>query len=163
MKEITIYTDGACRGNPGPGGYAAVLIHDGRRKEMSGGWSNTTNNRMEMMAAIVGLGVLKERCQVTLFSDSQYLVQSITQGWAVRWQANGWKRNKKEIAKNIDLWQQLLELCDKHDVAFKWTKGHAGDPENERCDELATTAADSSNLEEDPANTGSGATQARLF
>lgn len=148
-KHITIYTDGACIGNPGPGGYAAVLLFQGKRKEISGGFQNTTNNRMEIMAAIKGLEALKNECKVTLFSDSEYLVQSMMQGWVEKWQANNWKRNKKEYAKNVDLWKQLLTLCDKHEVEFKWTRGHVGDPENERCDKLANQAAAQPNLPED--------------
>jgi ribonuclease HI len=152
LKSVTIYTDGACIGNPGPGGYAVVLIYQGKRKEISGGLKNTTNNRMELMAAIKGLEALKEKCRVTLYSDSQYLVDSMTKGWAKRWQANGWKRNKKEYAQNVDLWQRLLKLCDRHQVEFKWTRGHVGTPENERCDSLANQAANQPDLPEDSIN-----------
>jgi ribonuclease HI len=150
LKSVTIYTDGACLGNPGPGGYAAILIFGGRRKEIFGGFNNTTNNRMELMAAIKGLEALKEPCRVTLYSDSQYLVESMTQGWARRWQTNGWKRNKKEYALNVDLWKQLLKLCEQHEVEFKWTRGHVGTPENERCDYLANLVASQPNLPDDP-------------
>ena len=129
-----------------------MLLFQGKRKEISGGFKNTTNNRMELMAVIAGLRTLKQSCHVTLYSDSQYIVQSITQGWALKWRANNWKRNKKEMAKNIDLWKILLDLCEKHRVEFKWTKGHAGDPENERCDQLANEAAAGSNLSEDSLN-----------
>ncbi len=153
-KTVTIYTDGACLGNPGPGGYAAVLIHQGKRKEIAGGFKNTTNNRMELMAAIKGLEALKEPCRVTLYSDSNYLVESMTRGWVRRWQANGWKRNKKEYALNVDLWQRLLALCEKHEVAFKWTRGHVGTAENERCDYLANQAARRPDLPEEPRPAG---------
>ena len=154
-KHVIIYTDGACHGNPGPGGYAAVLLYQGKRKEISGGYRNTTNNRMELMAAIKGLEALKTPCRVTLYSDSNYLVESMTKGWAKRWQANNWKRNKREYALNVDLWQRLLELCEAHDVEFKWTRGHVGTPENERCDALANEAARRPDLPEDPGANGS--------
>jgi len=158
-KSVTIYTDGCCHGNPGPGGCAAVLLFQGKRKEISGGFKNTTNNRMELMAVIAGLRALKQPCNVTLYSDSQYIVQSVTQGWALKWRANNWKRNKKEMAKNIDLWTILLDLCEKHEVEFKWTRGHAGDPENERCDQLANEAAAGSNLSEDSLNSPQNPTE----
>jgi ribonuclease HI len=146
QKDVVIFTDGACTGNPGPGGYGVVLIYDNYRKEFSGGFRRTTNNRMEMMAAIVGLQALNQPCQVTLHSDSKYLVDAMAQGWARKWQANSWKRNKKELAKNPDLWQQLLDLCNHHQVDFRWVKGHAGHPENERCDQLAVAAARQADL-----------------
>ncbi len=149
LKPVTIYTDGACSGNPGPGGYGIVLMYQQHRKELSGGFRLTTNNRMEMMAAIVGLQALKFPCEVMLYTDSRYLVDAMTQGWAKRWQANNWKRNKKEMAKNPDLWQTLLELCDAHRVQFAWVKGHAGDPENECCDRLAVEAAGQPDLPPD--------------
>lgn len=155
---MIIYTDGACAGNPGPGGYAAILIHGGKRKEISGGYHHTTNNRMELMAAIKGLEALKEPCKVTLFSDSNYLVQSMSKGWAKRWQSNGWKRNKSDYALNVDLWEELLKLCERHEVRFSWTRGHVGTPENERCDYLATQAAVQPDLPEDL-----GTTQSKLF
>ena len=145
-KKVTIYTDGACLGNPGPGGYGVVLLYNGRRKEISGGFRLTTNNRMEMMGVIVGLRALKERCSVTLYSDSEYVVNSISKGWAVRWRANGWKRNKKDKAVNADLWEQLLDLIDKHEVKMVWVRGHSGVKENERCDELSVAAAQQKNL-----------------
>ena len=151
-KHVIIYTDGACIGNPGPGGYAAVLIYQNKRREISGGFKNTTNNRMELMAVIKALEALKEPCKVTLYSDSQYLVESLNKGWVKRWQSRGWKRNKKHMAQNIDLWKRLLELLKIHEVEFKWTRGHAGTPENERCDKLANEAATKSNLPEDPGN-----------
>jgi ribonuclease HI len=139
--SIDIYTDGSCLGNPGPGGYGVVMRHDGRSQELSGGFRETTNNRMEVLAAIVGLEALNQPCSVTLYSDSQYLVNAMEKGWARRWQANGWKRNKKERALNPDLWERLLRLCDSHDVEFRWVRGHSGHRENERCDRLAVQAA----------------------
>ncbi len=143
---IIIYTDGACTGNPGKGGYGAVIINGDRRKEISGGYKLTTNNRMEMMGAIAALESLKSNSKVKLHSDSKYIVDAVIKGWAKKWQANGWRRNKKEMAKNPDLWQELLDLCKIHDVEFVWVKGHAGIPENERCDSLAVAAAHGSNL-----------------
>ena len=142
MKKVTIYTDGACSGNPGPGGYGTVLIHKSRRKELSGYEAATTNNRMEIFAAIAGLEALKEPCSVDLFSDSKYLVDAIEQGWVTRWRNNNWMRNKKDPALNTDLWERLLPLLNKHQVKFHWVKGHAGNPENERCDALAQGAID---------------------
>lgn len=141
LNHVTIYTDGACLGNPGPGGFGAVLLYGPHRREVSGGFQSTTNNRMEMMAAIAALEALKEPCQVTLYSDSQYLVNAMSQGWAQRWRANGWKRNKRERAINPDLWDRLLDLCGYHTVEFLWVRGHAGTRENERCDRLAVAAA----------------------
>jgi ribonuclease HI len=149
MKHVKLYTDGACSHNPGPGGYGAILAYDSHRRELSKGFRLTTNNRMEILAAIAGLETLREPCQVTLYSDSQYLVNAIEKGWALRWQKNGWMRNKKEKAINPDLWERLLELCKIHKVQFEWVRGHAGHSENERCDELATTAARASHLEID--------------
>ncbi len=146
MKHVKIYTDGGCINNPGPGGYGVVLLFDSHRKELSGGYRRTTNNRMEILAAITGLAALKEPCRVTLYSDSQYLVNAMQKGWARRWQADGWKRSNKERAINPDLWERLLELCRIHKVQFEWVRGHAGHSENERCDELATAAARGSNL-----------------
>jgi len=137
MKNIDIYTDGACSGNPGPGGYGAVLLDNGARKELSGGYKTTTNNRMEIIAAIRGLSALRERCAVRLFSDSRYLVDAVQKGWAVKWRSNGWKRNRTDKALNVDLWTELLELLERHDVDFVWVKGHADNAENERCDRLA--------------------------
>jgi ribonuclease HI len=150
-KTVTIYTDGACLGNPGPGGYGLVLLHDDKRKELSGGFRRTTNNRMEIIAAIKGLEELRYPCKVTIFTDSQYLSNSIMLGWAKRWRANNWKRARNEMAVNPDLWARLLDLCDKHEVAFEWVRGHAGDPENERCDELSVAAAKQKDL---PADVG---------
>jgi len=149
VKTVIIYTDGACLGNPGAGGYGVVLIYGEHRKELSGGFRLTTNNRMEMMAALVGLEALDKPCQVRLYSDSRYLVDAITKGWARKWRDNNWWRNKAEKALNTDLWEKLLELSDKHQVEFLWIKGHAGHPENERCDKLAVLAAEQENLLED--------------
>ena len=143
---IIIYTDGACTGNPGKGGYGAVIIDGDRREELSGGYQLTTNNRMEMMGAIAALESLPSNSKVKLHSDSKYIVDAVTKGWAKKWQANRWRRNKKEMAKNPDLWQELLDLCKIHDVEFVWVKGHAGIPDNERCDRLAVAAAQGSNL-----------------
>jgi len=148
-KTITIHTDGACLGNPGPGGYGAVLEYEGARKELSGGFRLTTNNRMELLAAIKALEALKEPCRVTVYSDSQYVVDAVEKGWARRWQANDWMRNKKEAAINPDLWERLLQLTEKHAVTFRWVRGHAGNVENERCDRLAVEAANGHDLEAD--------------
>lgn len=145
-KAVTIYTDGACLGNPGPGGYGAVVLVDGQRKELSGGFRRTTNNRMELMAALEALNVLKEPGDVLLYSDSQYLVKAMEQGWAQRWRANGWMRTAKDRAINPDLWKQLLVLCERHQVRFAWVQGHAGNPENERCDRLSVQAAHGNHL-----------------
>lgn len=150
-KHVTIYTDGACVGNPGPGGYGLLLRHGGQTQELSGGFSPTTNNRMELLAAIVGLEALKERCQVTVYSDSSYLVNAVSKGWVQRWKKQGWKRNKKgELASNPDLWERLLGLLEQHDVRFEWVRGHAGDPDNERVDRLAVGASRQRNLPRDP-------------
>ena len=151
LKQVTIHTDGSCLGNPGPGGYGIVLKlkHGSYRKERFGGYRLTTNNRMELLAAIVGLEALKQPCRVTLISDSKYVVDAMRQGWAAKWQANGWKRNKRDRAENPDLWARLLTLCTEHDVTFRWVKGHANDPENERCDALAKDAASQPNLPAD--------------
>ncbi len=145
-RHITVHTDGACTGNPGPGGYGAVLEYGDHRRELSGGYRRTTNNRMELIGPIKSLEALKESCRVTLYSDSRYVVDAVEKGWAKRWQANGWMRNKKEQAINPDLWAQLLALCEQHDVEFRWVRGHAGNPENERCDQLAVQAAHQNNL-----------------
>lgn len=140
LKEVTIYTDGACSGNPGPGGYGVVLLYRGHRKELSAGFRDTTNNRMEILAAIKGLESLKEKCKVTLYTDSQYLVNAIEKSWAKKWRANGWMRDKKNPALNADLWARLLKLSEFHELEMIWIKGHAGNPENERCDQLAVDA-----------------------
>lgn len=135
--NVTIYTDGACSGNPGPGGYGAILMYGEHKKELSGGDPNTTNNRMELMGVISALKALNRPCQVDLYTDSQYVVNAIEKGWARKWQANGWMRNKKDKALNPDLWQTLLELLEVQQVSFHWVKGHAENPYNNRCDELA--------------------------
>lgn len=140
-KHVIVYTDGACTGNPGPGGYGVVLLYGDHRRELSGGFRRTTNNRMELMGPIEGLQALNQSCRVTLHSDSQYVVEGIEKGWAKRWRGNGWMRNKRERAVNPDLWGKLLDLCETHDVEFRWVRGHAGDVENERCDQLAVEAA----------------------
>ena len=145
-KQVTIYTDGACLGNPGPGGYGVVLLYGDHRKEISGGFRLTTNNRMEILAAIIGLEALRAKCRVTLYSDSQYLVNAMQMDWAARWRANNWMRNKREKALNPDLWERLLSCTESLDVEFRWLRGHAGDPENERCDQLAMAAAKGENL-----------------
>ena len=145
-KQVTIYTDGGSLGNPGPGGYGVVLRFGPHQRELSGGYQLTTNNRMELLAAIKGLEALTEPCQITLYSDSRYVVNGIAKGWARRWRTNNWMRNKKERALNVDLWARLLELCEKHAVTFRWVKGHAGNEWNERCDRLAIEAASSEHL-----------------
>ena len=145
-KHVIIYTDGACTGNPGPGGYGVVLLYDEHRRELSGGFRRTTNNRMELMGPIEGLQALNQSCRVTLHSDSQYVVKGIEKGWAKRWRGNGWMRNKRERAVNPDLWEILLDLCEAHEVEFRWVRGHAGDVENERCDQLPVEAAHRKNL-----------------
>jgi ribonuclease HI len=149
LKKVTIYTDGGCIGNPGPGGYGVVLLYGSHRKELHGGFRRTTNNRMEIMAAIVGLRALKTKCAVTVYTDSQYLANAIMKGWAKRWRAKGWMRSKKEKALNPDLWKQLLDLCAQHEVEFVWVRGHAGNPENERSDELSMHAAQRKGLPPD--------------
>ncbi|MBI4203326.1 MAG: ribonuclease HI [Chloroflexi bacterium] len=149
LPRVTIYTDGACLGNPGPGGYGVVLLSGPNRKELSAGYRLTTNNRMELMAAIAGLEALTQPCRVALISDSQYLVNAMDKGWAARWKANRWMRTKTEKAINPDLWQRLLALCARHDVTFAWVRGHNGTKENERCDQLAVAAAQGKGLPED--------------
>ncbi|NLL46425.1 MAG: ribonuclease HI [Clostridiales bacterium] len=136
-KEVTIYTDGACSGNPGPGGWGAILKYRGIEKELSGGESQTTNNRMELLAVISALEALKEPCKVTLYSDSKYVTDAVEKGWARSWMAKGWKKSDKTPAKNPDLWERLLKLLEIHDVSFVWVKGHAENAYNNRCDELA--------------------------
>ena len=143
MKKVSIYTDGACRGNPGKGGWGAVLVYGGREKELSGGEAETTNNRMELSAVIAALGALKEPCEVTLTTDSQYVVNAIEKGWLASWQQKGWRKSDRGAVLNVDLWQKLVALLDLHKVNFVWVKGHNGHPYNERCDKLATDFADS--------------------
>ncbi len=145
MKEIIIYTDGSSRGNPGPGGYGTVLIYQGHKKELNQGYKKTTNNRMEIMAAIAGLESLKEPCKVTIYSDSKYVVDSMDKGWLFGWKKKGWSRGPKKPLKNADLWKRMDLATQGHDISWKWVKGHAGIPENERCDELANEAAESPN------------------
>ncbi|MDQ5985345.1 MAG: Ribonuclease HI [Syntrophus sp. SKADARSKE-3] len=154
IKDVTIFTDGACLGNPGPGGYGVVLIYGANRKELSGGYRLTTNNRMELMGTIAGLEALKGRCRVNLYTDSQYVVNAMQKGWAKRWKAAGWMRTRKDPAVNADLWERLLNVCEKHDVTFIWIRGHAGHDENERCDQLSKAAAMQDVLPEDPGYTG---------
>ena len=137
LKTVHLYTDGACSGNPGPGGWGAVLIYGEARKELSGGERDTTNNRMELTAAIRGLQALREPCRVILTSDSRYLVDAVTKGWLRSWQRRGWKKAGNDPVLNVDLWQQLLPLLEQHQVEFVWVKGHAGHPENECCDRMA--------------------------
>lgn len=141
MRTVELYTDGACLGNPGPGGFGVVLLFGEHRKELSGGYRKTTNNRMELTAVIQGLEALKEKCKVELYCDSKYVVDALSNGWATKWRANGWRRNKKERALNPDLWGRLLELCEAYEVSCHWVRGHSGNRENERCDQLATQAA----------------------
>ena len=137
MKTVEIFTDGACSGNPGPGGWGAILRYKGVEKELSGGEPETTNNRMELTAVISALSALKEPCDVQLYSDSKYIIDAVTKGWAKSWKAKGWIKGDKKPALNSDLWDTLLSLLNKHTVEFIWVKGHAGHPENERCDTLA--------------------------
>ena len=137
MKSVTIYTDGACSGNPGPGGWGAILIYGPHQKELSGGEAGTTNNRMELTAVIRALERLKEPCAVALYSDSKYVIDALTLGWAKAWRAKGWRKPDKKPALNPDLWERLLELCDTHQVTCHWVKGHAENPFNNRCDQLA--------------------------
>ena len=137
MKTVTLYTDGACSGNPGPGGWGAILEYNGVRKELSGGEEKTTNNRMELTAVIEGLRALKEPCNVELYSDSKYVIDALEKGWAQGWQKRGWVKSDKSPALNPDLWETLLALCKQHSVTCHWVKGHAQNEKNNRCDELA--------------------------
>ena len=139
MKKVILYTDGACSGNPGPGGYGAILIYNNIEKEVSGGEKNTTNNKMEMMTVIKGLEMLKEPCEVEVYSDSAYVVNSIEKGWIYSWKKNGWKKADKKEVKNIDLWERLLKLMETHKVTFLKVKGHADNELNNRCDRLAVS------------------------
>ncbi|GHV20336.1 ribonuclease H [Clostridia bacterium] len=141
MKHVELYTDGACSGNPGPGGWGAILIYKETEKELSGGAPDTTNNRMELTGIIEGLKALKNPCDVTVYSDSKYVVDAIVKGWAKSWKAKNWVKSDRQPAKNPDLWEQLLELCEIHSTNFKWVKGHASNAYNNRCDELAVTAS----------------------
>lgn len=144
--KVIIFTDGSCIGNPGTGGYGAVILIDNQRTEISGGYRSTTNNRMELLACISALEKLKTPAKVVLYTDSRYIVNGVNKGWAKRWRSQNWMRSPKMPAKNADLWTRLLDLCDKHEVQFEWVKGHAGNPDNERCDELSVKAASSPNL-----------------
>ena len=142
MKKVTLYTDGACSGNPGPGGYGAILIYKGIEKEISGGEVETTNNKMEIMAVIKGLEYLKEPCDVTIYSDSAYVVNTIEKGWIYSWKKNNWIKSDKKPALNPDLWSELLELTAKHEMHYHWVKGHADNEYNERCDRMAVSERD---------------------
>ena len=157
-EQIVVYTDGGALNNPGPGGYGAVLRFGDHRKELSGGYRMTTNNRMELMACIAALEAIKRPCPVVIYSDSRYVVDGIKQGWAERWRRHGWQRANGETAENVDLWARLLALCDELEVTFRWVKGHAGHPGNERADQLATEAALQADLPPDTAYEA-GATQ----
>ena len=142
MKQVSIYTDGACSGNPGPGGWAAILIYNGREKVLSGGEEQTTNNRMELLGVISALQALKEPCEVELWSDSRYVIDALEKGWAQGWQKKGWKKPDKTPAKNPDLWETLLSLTAQHEMHYHWVKGHAENPYNNRCDVLAVQERD---------------------
>jgi ribonuclease HI len=145
QKSVEIFTDGSCLGNPGPGGYGVILRYKGREKELNQGYQNTTNNRMELLAAIIGLESLKEPCAVTLYTDSQYVKQGI-ESWLANWKKRNWKTANRDDVKNKDLWQRLDAINQQHKVTWRWVKGHAGHAENERCDELARSAASGKNL-----------------
>ncbi len=145
MKKVDLYTDGACRGNPGAGGWAAILVYNGHEKELSGGEAETTNNRMELTAVIEGLKALKERCEVTVHSDSKYVLDSLARGWVYSWRERGWRKADGKKALNDDLWKILVAEYEKHSVTLDWIKGHNGHPYNERCDKLATEFADKFN------------------
>jgi ribonuclease HI len=149
LRDVTVYTDGACTGNPGPGGYGIVLIHGAKRREISGGFRLTTNNRMELMAVIVALETLRYRCRVTVNTDSAYVCNGITLGWVLRWRAKGWRKSDGKPVLNVDLWTRLLALAAQQDLSFVWLRGHNGDAENERCDVLAVEAAKRPNLSSD--------------
>lgn len=149
MKQVKIYTDGSSRGNPGPGGFGTVLIHGRSQKELSGGFERTTNNRMEILAAIAGLEALREPCEITIYSDSQYLIQAMSKGWIQGWRKNGWKRKQNALLKNADLWQRIWKAAEPHEVVWKWVRGHAGNKFNEICDQLAVAAATSKKLQVD--------------
>lgn len=142
MKEVTLYTDGSCKINPGPGGWCAILVYGNNEKVISGGEKNTTNNRMELMAVIKALEALKEPCRVKLVSDSKYVIDGLSLGWAKGWRSRGWKKSDKSPALNPDLWGKLLDLTDVHSLSYEWIKGHAGHPYNERCDSVAQSEAD---------------------
>ena len=149
LKKVTLYTDGACSGNPGLGGFGGILIYGDIKREYSDGELSTTNNRMELMAVIIGLEALNRPCEVDLYSDSKYVIDAFNQHWIDSWLKNNWKNSQKKAVKNVDLWKRLLKAKERHKVSFHWVKGHDGHPENERCDTLATTAADGSDLLDD--------------
>ncbi len=150
IESINIYTDGGCLGNPGPGGFGAVLLYKNHRKELTGGYKLTTNNRMELLGPIVALEAIKSRSKISIHTDSQYVVNGIEKGWAAGWRRRGWIKADKQKALNPDLWEKLLNLCALHDVKFVWVRGHNGDVENERCDVLAKQAASQKDLPADP-------------
>ena len=139
MKTVTLYTDGACSGNPGPGGWGCILDYNGHEKELSGGEKDTTNNRMELTGVIMGLRALKEPCVVELYSDSKYVIDALQKGWVYGWKKRGWVKSDKKPALNADLWEQLLTLIARHEMHYHWVKGHAENPKNNRCDELAVS------------------------
>ena len=145
-KNVTIYTDGSSKGNPGPGGYGVVLIYGSHRRELSRGFRLTTNNRMELLAVIDALKTLKESCDATIYTDSRYVADALNKGWLKSWQARNWRKADKKPVLNVDFWKALLPLLEKHRVTFKWVKGHNDNPENERCDRLAVAAAEGNNL-----------------
>jgi len=150
VNKVIVYTDGGCIGNPGPGGYGVVILSNGQRQELSGGYRWTTNNRMELMGCITALERLEHPSDVVIHTDSQYVVNGIMQGWALNWRSRGWRKSDGQQAENIDLWQKLLDLCEKHRVEFNWVRGHAGNKENERCDVLSMRAANRKDLPNDP-------------
>jgi len=149
LKQVVLFSDSACLGNPGPGGYCVILIYGTYRRELSGGFRRTTNNRMELTASIKGLEALKERCAVRLVSDSEYLVNAIAKRWVFGWRSRGWQRKAGKVVPNADLWDEVIKLIEFHDVSVEWIEGHAGHPENERCDLLARTAASRGDLPPD--------------
>lgn len=149
MQEVQIYTDGACSGNPGPGGYSVILQYGSKSKEISGGFRLTTNNRMELTSVIIGLQELKKPCSIKLYSDSKYIVDAMNLGWVRKWMANGWLKSDKSPVKNIDLWKQLLALLEPHSIEWIWVKGHANNVMNSRCDQLAVEACQGKNLQID--------------
>jgi ribonuclease HI len=154
LPPVTIYSDGACLGNPGRGGYGTILVFGEKRKELSAGFRRTTNNRMEMLGAIAGLEALTRPCRVQMWSDSQYVVHALSKGWLDGWQKKGWRTASKEPVKNRDLWERLLRALGEHEVTWHWVRGHSGHPENERCDELAVAAANGADLADDAGFTG---------